>query len=507
MTRLFFLFSFALIIIGSSIAYSLEVIPLVFQQEVNPGDSISIPVRLSSEIDQKVSLTLLKYIQREDGKQEFVEYEDTRSSVAKWFSFPDMVFLRAYVPTNIRVNVNIPYTAKGTYVSVIMVEPEEVGGVLGISIKIRFAILIVLRVSAPGLRQTYEIDEFEIVPGEEKEPVVTVKFHNNSLLDYFASIDASIRDPNGRTVEKLHLETGQSINRGLAQTWLIPDSKVTFSAKASKILVSGKYKVHLYINYGDRQRIVTKSFQIDREMFSMPEPKELYLLFDKPYVSLHLNPRSVKTELVSVTNKGGEPVDVNVDLLDISSNFENSLLSWVAVRGKDKFKLSPNKTSRTVLTFKVPSDAKEGAYYGKLVYTASKEATPIISRELLLSVVIGKPTVSATLLGIGLERDEEKEMLLSVLLKNDGKVHFSELSGTFEMIKPGEIVSTLSGELEPSREGWILPEEKIIMTSILKSILEAGNYALILKIYDAEELILQVSAEISIGNEKVEKNE
>ena len=505
MSRLFFIISLAFLL-GTSVAFSLEVQPLAFQKEVNPGDKILIPLKISSEVDQKISLKLLKYTQREDGKQEFVEYEDSRDSVLNWFAFPNTIFLRAYSSANIAVEVKIPYTARGTYVSVIMVEPEEEGAVTGITIKIRFAILIVLRVSAPGLRQTYEIEDFDIVPDENKEPVVTVKFHNNSLLDYFASIDAAIRDPNGRTVEKVHLNTGQSLNRGIAQTWLVPDANVIFSAKVSKILSSGKYKVHLYVNYGDRQRIVTKSFQIDRELFKLPEPKELYLLFGKPYISLHLKPRSVKTELVSVTNKGGEPVDVSVKLSDIKSNFKNSLLPWTTLRGKEEFLLSPGKSSKTVLTFKVPADAEEGAYYGKLVYTASKDATPIISRDFLLSLIVGKPTVSATLLSVDVERGEDQEIFLSALLKNDGEVHLAKINGTYEIFEPGEIVPTFSGELEASREGWILPEEKIIMATTLDGIPEEGTYILALKIYDDKELVMQASTELAFKNSTTEEN-
>lgn len=504
MSRLIFIIS---LVIFASFVFSLEVQPLAFEKEVSPGEKIVIPLKISSEVDQKVSLTLLKYTQQEDGKHEFVEYEESRDSVSNWFAFPKEVFLRAYYSANISVEVKVPYTAKGTYVSVIMVEPEEEGAVTGITIKVRFAVLIVLRVSAPGLRQSYEIEDFEIIPDENKEPVLTVKFHNNSPLDYFASLDAAIRGPDGRTVEKVHLETGQSSSRGIAQTWLIPDARVVFSEKISKILSSGKYKVHLYVNYGDRQRIVTKSFQIDREQFNLPEPKELYLLFERPDINLHLKPRSVKTELVSVTNKGKEPVDVSVALSEIRSNYENSLLPWTTLRGKEEFSLSPGKSSKTVLTFKVPADAQEGAYYGKLVYTASKDATPIISRDFLLSLIIGEPTISATLLSFDIEKGEDQEILLSALLENNGEVHLANLKGTYEIFKPGEIVPVFSGELEPSREGWILPEEKVIMAAILEGILEEGNYILVLKVYDGEEFVMQSNKGFEIKNNIVGESE
>ena len=77
--------------------------------------------------------------------------------------------------TAVKGTIQVPFSAGGTYVVVIMVEPQTQVAQQGITFRVRYAIRLNIRVNRPGLIPTCELTRFELVRGEEGEPVIRAR--------------------------------------------------------------------------------------------------------------------------------------------------------------------------------------------------------------------------------------------------------------------------------------------------------------------------------------------
>lgn len=480
--------------------FSISITPLVIELEGKPGDTIQSMFRIIGENDGGiVSVSVHKGWQDEEGMLDFSTEETyERNDIPNWFEIKSEVSINPYQVYDLPFTVNIPFTAKGTHAAVVLVEPDTIEAAQSLMVQIRFVLLVIIRVRTSGQRTSFEVDELDFKVNELKDQLsLEVNFENDSLMDYFISMDASIRDSNGRIVERLHMFSQQERDMGNSYTWLLPGSKIYFRRNISKIYAPGEYKIHLFINFGGKQRIVTKVLSITAEEFGFPEPKDLLLTFEHPYLGLDLKAKSVKTQLVQVKNMGKESVNVSVEQADLKENYERSLIPWIKMRGLQYFELGSGRSNRLAITFTIPKDVEEGSYYGKLVYTASDEATSIISKDFILGVTIGEPTLSATAIDFQSELIDN-ENLITLLLYNDGNTHFSDLKGNFSIVEKlsGETIS--SGLLEPSREEWIFPGDTVSLFGNFEGELPPNDYLVLFKIFTGNDLLIQRSIELTI---------
>lgn len=483
-----------LFIFGIS-AFSISVSPMVIEIEARPGDTIEDDLLIvAEEQGGPLALNVFKPVQTSDGALDYLSIEQCeQGDTPYWFTIDPEILLAPYQYITVPFSIKVPFTAKGTNVAAIMLEPDSIQAAQSLKVKVRFAILIIIRVQTSGLRETYNIKDFGFTPDEDGQPSMAVTFENDSLTDYFTNIDASIRDSDGKPVERVRLITKQSEAMGNISTWLLPGSEIVFKKELSNIFSPGDYKVHLFINFGGRQRIVSSVLTIEKEKYNFPEQEELYMIFDKPNISLSLMPRSVKTQVIEVTNKGSEAVDIIIQPAEVRENYKRSLLDWVSFRGTPNFNLKPERSNRMAITFSIPEGTEPGGYYGKLVYTASKDATPLVSKEVILGVTVGEPTLAATFLDIATEVGES-ESLITLLIKNTCNIHFENLKGTFRLINMNLGIQVAAGSLEPSRSNWVFPADTVSMFGNIIKKIEPANYLLEYEIWEGNKNIIRSSA-------------
>jgi hypothetical protein len=492
----FFLFLFFIV----SIVPALTVSPLTFNKDVNPGDRVSFTVKIVSTVNETIALDIEDYIHTEEGKAEVKPFDENTLNLKNWVDIPSKINVNARIPTNLNFSVDIPLSARGTYVFAVILEPGSTGQYQNIYFKARFAVVVLLRVQAPGLRTSYEIEEFEIVPDDNKQPMLKVKLKNDSKMDYFVVIDASIRDSERRPLEKVRLTNQQTFELDRPETWILPEESIIFTGKIEEIRLPGQYYVHLFVTYGERQRILTKTFDVEKESYFFSTPEELLLYFDEPNLVVEVTPRSIKTNVIRVMNKGEEPINVELKLDEIRRNYENSMLSWINVRSDNNFELAPGRSAASIVTINVPQEIEDGAYYAKLNYTAFDSLREISQKDYFLCALIGEITPSATIIET-LVSSAEYEYNTSVLIKNDGKMHLSELTGSLSLYKAGAFLPSLTFTLEPSHDGWILPGDSIMMVGTQTGDISDGEYTCVVEIKSGDKTVVQHSFELSLKKE------
>ena len=90
--------------------------------------------------------------------------------------------------------MHVPLDAAGTYVVAVMVEPqsEETGG--QITLRVRYAIRMVINVDRPGLRPELVVDSLSVEKDETGLPYARAVLRNTSNLLYPLAAEMTIRD-------------------------------------------------------------------------------------------------------------------------------------------------------------------------------------------------------------------------------------------------------------------------------------------------------------------------
>jgi len=391
---------------------------------------------------------------------------------------------------DIPVKINIPFGVRGTYILTLMIEPESAQGQGMIQFKIRYAVRVTIKINSSGIRENAEFNSVEFVPDENQSPSVQLKLTNKSGLDYICSANASIRDEKGKLIENIPLMTESEQKRGQQGIRFYPDSTLLFTGSPEKITSSGNYRIQAVVKMNDFQRIFQQVIELSGNDFKFPDPKDYYMIIEPTERLLELKPGSVKTEVIQATNEGPDPVDVTIQFADIKDNFRQTIKSFVSFRGTPEFTLDPGRSNRLVSMFKIPRDATENTYYGKLIYTATKDGSPVTDETVILAVQVGdKKEASATLTNISSNGE-----VVSALFNNNSEVHLTDLMGEVTILKEnGELISTT--EINPVNEKWIFPADDFTLLGQTDTELPTGTILYRVKLYEEKNLLLETEIE------------
>jgi hypothetical protein len=487
------LFKFlAIIVLTSSVLFAVGVEPMSIEIEANAGSTAEFDLTIRGEAQDVITkITPFQPLQKETGDitYQLVDAEDY--SPIGWLDMEDFeVNVPAGGKVDVPVKVNIPFGVRGTYILTLMVEPESAQGQGMIQFKIRYAVRVTIRINSSGIRENAKLEIIEFVPDENQSPNVQVRMNNTSGLDYICSVNASIRDEKGRLIENIPLMTESEQKRGQQGIRFYPDATLIFSGIPEKVTKVGNYRIQAVVKMNDFQRIFQENIDLSGDNFKFPDPKNYYMIIDPTERLLSLKPGSVKTEVIEAKNEGPEAVDVTIQFADVKDNFSQSIKPFVSFRGTPEFTLEPGRSNRLVSMFKIPREATENTYYGKLTYSATKEGSPVTDERVILAVQVGeKKPSSATLTNVSSSGE-----VVSALFKNDSEVHLGDLMGEVTILKEsGELVSTT--EINPVNEKWIFPEDDFTLLGQSETELPTGTILYRVKLYEDKNLLLETEVE------------
>lgn len=342
------------IAIGTSLLFAIGVEPMSVEIEADAGASTEFILTIRGEAQDTITkITPFQPLQQETGDITYQQVDAETYSPIGWINLEQTeVEVPAGGRTDIPIRVNIPFGVRGTYILTLMVEPEAAQGEGMIQFKIRYAVRVTIRVNSSGIRENAKLDVIQFVPNEQNEPELQVKLKNNSGLDYICSVNASVRDENGRLIENMKMMTDSEQKRGQQGIRFYPDAALTFVGVPEKIVSAGTYRVQAIIKMNDFQRIFQQTLEISKDEFVFPDARDLYLIIDNTKRFLEIRPGGVKTDVIQATNEAQEPVDVTIQFTDVLPDFENSIKYFVSFRGEPKFTLQPGRANRLVSMYK-----------------------------------------------------------------------------------------------------------------------------------------------------------
>lgn len=453
---LILLFSFS----GNALAIGLR--PLVIEMDLEPGTVEEFAILLSPEETKTViNASLYHPVQLLDGGVIFIEGDPRQNPAIGWVELDkNKLLLVPGEETKITGRVRVPFDARGSYMVTIMVEPERQRDA-EIALHFRFAVRLRIRVERPGLRPAAEVEEFTLVAGEEKEPVLQALVRNTSALDYPTAAEATVRDKEGRLVERVELRPERLWAYAQQEILMYPFSKLLYVGRIRKYLPPGEYQLRLFFRYAaGKQLIVTKTVRIEAGDYHFPETQLPALQVSPDELSFTGRPGTIVSRALTFTNTSGEACFLSLTPVNLEYGYAYSIFEQTefTIRGDDQFLLAPGKKKTVIATVHFPRDAQVQGNYGFLkaeVFRANGEFLyeQMISLE---AVVGGDHRHAAEILDFSCERTG-KEVLFSLVLKNTGNIKLFPSGRVIVKDLKGRTVTTVELSGAGEKKAPVLP--------------------------------------------------
>lgn len=457
--------------------------PLAIDMHLQPGDTSEFELILSPEPTQQVvGLSLFRPIQLINGA---LAYEEGDASVYKPIDWVDLDQDRVVVvpgeDTIVKGRVQVPFDAGGSYIVVVMVEPEgstgHVEGASGVVFRVRYAVRIAIHVDRPGLRPEAEVIDFQLVPDEEGRPLAVAHIDNPSSLMYSLSAEATIRDEDRRLVERIDLQTRTARDSGLPSTSIFPGNELQLEGAVTEPLFAGDYEMRLFLRYADGRQIIRREqISLTGDEFNQDD-RMAYLKVEPETIEVSMRAGGSATQVIEMTNRMGEAVSVQIAGSNIEEEYPYSIFDSleVGLRGQTELTLEPRRPGRSVVTIRAPRELADGGYYGNLEIGVLSEAGDLVEVHTVpISVVVGSPSDYQVEV-LSLQGDYyDGECLLSLAVQNRSSVHVKPTATAYIRDSEGIAVSTQELVLQEGTDR-ILPEKVSYLTAVAAN-LEPGEY-------------------------------
>ena len=454
--------------------------PLVIDLDMKPGDTKDFEIIFNpGATDETILLSLYQPVQLLNGNLAYQEPNPETFPSVNWVKL-DTAEAKVYPgeDTYVTGTVKVPFDAGGSHTVVVMAEPKVAADQPGITLVVRYAIRLNIRVDRPGLRMSAELADYDLVAGAEQEPILVARVINTSAWDYLVSGEVTIRDSERRLVERVLLNSDASARAGLNQTRMYPGSEVEFMGAVTKRLSPGEYTLRAFFRYGEHGQISkSKTVVVTQGQFSYPGGDEVGAFTVEPSrLELALKPGQRKSEVLQITSEVQEPVMIALGGMDIEPDYPYSPLEWIELRGPSEFELAGRGKGRVVLTVAVPKEAIDASYHGSLILAAlNLESGELVSqRTVPLSVLVGiDHTPQAELRSLQAEKSEEGH-LLSLDMTNIGNVDLTPIADVVISTEAGDFVERAALTM-PEDVERVIPLQNLQLTGTATG-LDQGTY-------------------------------
>lgn len=466
-----------IILIFASTCNAVGVRPLVLDMDMEPGQIKEFELKISPEKKQQiVEFNLYHPRQHLSGSLSYEKANPDQHVAASWIDIREEVVVPPREEVIVNGKIKIPYNAKGSHTTVIMVEPVVEKPEGGVAFKVRYAVRVNINIERPGLRRKVEVKDFKLQSNDKGRPLITTNIVNNSSLHFKASGEVTVRDENRRLVDRIQIKSDYARQAGRKETKIYSGSKVKFTGEISEVLHPGTYNVRLFLYYADgKQEIRSKKIKVGDQY--VKEGQIDYIELNPTYIKDNIRAGGVSTQVVKVRNRTGKDLKIKIGALKIKPNYKHSIFEEfkVELRGKNKINLEPRRSGRTIVLMRSPRDIKPGGYYGRLqIGVFNKEGKKLETRKVDMGMLVGKDwDNNVEIKGISSNKDKKK-YFFSVSVKNKGPAHLSPTARVYLKDDKGEIIHTLRVKLPEGRER-ILPDMSGHLVTTREDI-EPGNY-------------------------------
>lgn len=389
---------------SSSAVGTVGVKPMTIDIELQPGKKtgFQIEVYSTSKEDTPVHLSLFDALQKEDGSMDFVDVGKNPYSCTPWIRLEKTDFTVTGGETvAVKGEISVPRGSSGSRIATIMVEPGYEKKKTGISIRVRYAVVLKLKIKGRLVMEKAELEKLSLKKLPDGTPAIEAIIINKSEIDFTAKGHVLIQDSSGRIITNINLTT-ESLERKKKDREkekkekkfkdkdkvkeeedqrLYPGSKVAFFGRMDKPVPPGEYTAILTMKYGKRSITAKEKIKLTEEdIASLAKETAKGASFElKPErIEIKSPPGGTRTAFFTITNITEKPLKAALSLKDIGYGPEGETVvkekgstpysssSWVELE-KTEYVIGPKQSQAISIKVKVPESAQPGGRYSQLV--------------------------------------------------------------------------------------------------------------------------------------------
>ncbi|NLV92548.1 MAG: hypothetical protein GX030_09190 [Firmicutes bacterium] len=390
------------VLVLCEVALGVGVQPLAVDFDLRPGQSARFTLRLTPTGEEElIHLSIYRPVQLPTGSFAFEQGDPESFPASRWVKLPSQPLrVAGNQPSEIEVQVSVPFGVSGSHVLIIMVEPQPVGGLPPGGLRIRYAVRVVIRVPGPADLPRANLDFLRLEQDEAGDPVFVAQVSNPSSQDYPATVELTIRDENHRLVERLALRTLVGHQNNEDATRIYPGAKVLYTGSPRRPLAPGTYHLRALLQYAERgQGVINQSINIqyDDSDLSQQAVAGQYITLDREAIEARLRPRQRQMEPLTITNLSPRPLYAQVKLESLPEGGPLSVADFVTVYGPELLPLRSTHPNRIVLSIQIPPNAVFGHYRGVakvIVYTDQTLTEVLEEQRIPIEVFVGHETAN-----------------------------------------------------------------------------------------------------------------
>ena len=485
----------AIIFLQSIPLFAIGINPLVIELSAKPGDTVPFTITIiPAEKPEVVTLFLAKFTQQPNGGLSFEEVNPSSYPPANWVSFPSKVNV-GIEKIPISGTIKVPLNAVGgTYNLALMMDSESPVKGKNLNVRIRFGVRFHLRVDWPGLRPSVQLDDFNIVKGEQGEPVIQTLVKNTSPIDFLFSATVTIRNNQKKLIERVEIKPKVSWEIKALETRMFPNGELLYVGNPKEALLPGDYELRLFYRYGTAGQIVkSKIINIKAGEYIYPKSKLKVVKISPTNLEFSGKPGTSSLKALKFENFFDKSLFITVETVDFSQGYNFSILknTEVEIKGGKQFTLEPGRMYVDIISVKFPKDAPVHVNYGLIkinVYLNDPNPTLIEDSVILLSAAVpGDYKLSAEVTNLLNEFNGDK-YLLAAVVKNNGNVKICPTATAFIKNEEGKEIDTVKLAVEGDDNAFVYPDKVLTLTGFSEK-LKSGKYYVVIKVNDGQKEI------------------
>ncbi len=377
-------FIFLFIIAKSSLLYgqAFLVRPMRIEIDPPPNSRVNIPLELRNTMGDRaraLELAVVELSQSRTGAWIPVDSAgdddnppEQIPSCRSWIELEETeVEIEPLDGRTVTVGLHVPPRARGAYFAAILAQSRPPEDAEGIALRMRFLIPVIVRIQGRPVREQIELSDanMQYRPASEERPATTaaVMTVTNEGSTY-SRVSGELR------VERKSGERWRPVARVESrERGIMPGVTFELVKDLNRRLPSGTYRMRGVLHVDGRRKA-----PFTREIEFAGDPGIDDVAYDQ---TLELNPGrveidaragAVRSEVVTVSNPGEDPVDVNVSAAlpkslqgvmmgDVRGDSMGAL-EWISARPAE-FQLGPNGRQNLRLIARLPRKGLEHPYY------------------------------------------------------------------------------------------------------------------------------------------------
>lgn len=391
--------------------------------ELQPGKKAEFQIEIfsTSKENTPVHLSLFDAMQKEDGSMDFVDVGKNPYSCTKWIKFERTdLTVPGEETVTVKGEISVPRGNSGSRIATIMVEPDYEKKKTGITVRLRYAVVLKLRIKGRAVLEKAELERLGLEKLPDGTPAIEAVVLNKSEIDFTAKGRATVQDSLGKIITTIDLTT-ESLERKKKETEkekkfkdkdklkedeqqrLYPGSKVAFFGRFDKPVPPDEYTVIVSIKYGKRSLTSKGKVKLTEEdIASISKKPAGGAVFElKPSnIEIKSPPGGIRSAFFNITNTTEMPIKVTLSLKDIEYSADGeanikekgstpySSSDWIVLE-KTEYVIGPGLSQTVSIRIKVPESAQPGSRYSQVVVEKSEgEAGHIEKNFVEIGVIV-----------------------------------------------------------------------------------------------------------------------